>query len=139
MEYKKLERGGVKFWHFASFLCYHIFMIIRVVENVISVNDLREIAKEYYVDMIKGVADISREIICVGGEYHMDANMKILEHGSVQADVWGFNIFPDKPKEEWIEFTSLINIRPQAGNKSMEVEDETIREKMRDIINRKII
>lgn len=114
-------------------------MIIKVLENAISADELREIAKEYYVDMIKGVADISKEIIAVGGEYHMDANMKILENGSVQNDVWGFNFFFDRPQDDRIEFTSLINIRPQAGNKSMEVEDEAIREKMRDIINRKII
>ena len=114
-------------------------MIIRIVEDAISIDELRDIAKEYYVDMIKGVADISKEIVAFGGEYHMDANMKILENGSAQADVWGFNILFDRPENERIEFTSLINIRPQAGNRSMEVEDEAVREKMRDIINRKII
>lgn len=114
-------------------------MIIKVVEDTISVDELREIAKEYYVDMIKGVVDISKEIIAVGGEYHMDANMKILENGSVQADVWGFNIFFDRPQNERIEFTSLINIRPQADNRSMEVENGAIREKMRAIINNKIV
>ena len=114
-------------------------MIIRIVDDSISLDELREIAKEYYIDMIKGVADISKEIIAVGGEYHMDANMKILENGSIQSDVWGFNILFDRPKDERIEFTSLINIRPLAGNRSMEVEDEEIRKKMSDIINRKII
>jgi len=114
-------------------------MIIRIVDDSISLDELREIAKEYYIDMIKGVADISKEIIAVGGEYHMDANMKILENGSIQSDVWGFNILLDRPKDERIEFTSLINIRPLAGNRSMEVEDEEIRKKMSDIINRKII
>ncbi|MBM2818073.1 MAG: hypothetical protein HW401_663 [Parcubacteria group bacterium] len=114
-------------------------MIIKVIEDVINADELREIAKEYYVDMIKGVVDISKEIIAVGGEYHIDANMKLLENGSAQMDVWGFNIFLDRPQDERIEFTSLINIRPQAGNRSMEVEDETIRNKMRDIIKRKVI
>ena len=114
-------------------------MIIRIVDDSISLDELREIANEYYIDMIKGVADISKEIIAVGGEYHMDANMKILENGSIQSDVWGFNILLDRPRDERIEFTSLINIRPLAGNRSMEVEDEEIRKKMSDIINRKII
>jgi len=114
-------------------------MIIKIVKDTISTDELREIAKEYYVDMIKGVADISKEIIAVGGEYHIDANMKLLENGSAQADVWGFNIFLDRPKDERIEFTSLINIRPQVGNRSMEVEDGAIRNKMRDIINHKIV
>lgn len=124
---------------YGDILCYSIFMIIRVIEDAIILDELREIAREYYVDMIKGVVDISKEIMAIGGEYHMDANMKILENGSIQADVWGFNIFFDRPQDERIEFTSLINIRPQAGNMSMEVEDEVIREKMRAIINRKIV
>ena len=94
-------------------------------------------AREYYVDMIEGVVDISKEIMAIGGEYHMDANMKILENGSIQADVSGFNIF-DRPQDERIEFTSLILYPPQAGNMSMS-EDEVIREKMRAIINRKIV
>lgn len=122
-----------------KFLWYSVFMIIKIVEGTISVNELREIAKEYYVDMIKGVVDISKEIVAFGGEYHMDANVKILENGSVQADVWGFNIFFDRPQDERIEYTSLINIRPQAENRSMEVKDEVIRNKMRDIVDRKIV
>ena len=113
-------------------------MIIKIVEDTISVDELREIATEYYIDMVKGVVDISKGTVVFGGEYHMDANVKILENGSVQRDVWGFNIFFDRPQEERIEFTSLINIRPQAGNRSMEVEDEMTRKKMRDIIDRKI-
>jgi len=36
-------------------------MIIRIVDDSISLDELREIAKEYYIDMIKGVADISKE------------------------------------------------------------------------------
>lgn len=114
-------------------------MIIRIVEDTISVEELREIAQEYYIDMVKGVVDISSEVVAFGGEYHMDANVKILENGSVQADVWGFNIFFDRPQDERIEYTSLINIRPQVENRSMEVQDEIIRKKMRDIIDRKIV
>lgn len=114
-------------------------MIIRIVEDTITTDELRDIAAEYYVTMVKGVVDISKGIVAFGGEYHMDANIKILEEGSAQADVWGFNIFLDRPQDERIEFTSLINIRPQVGNRSMEVEDEVIRKKMRDIITLKII
>ena len=51
----------------------------------------------------------------------------------------GFNIYFTKPKDEWIEYTSLINIRPHAGNNGMEVLDRTIRDTMKAIINSKII
>lgn len=113
-------------------------MIIKIVEDTISLEELREIAKEYYIDMVKGVVDISTGMVAFGGEYHMDANEKILENGSAQADVWGFNIYVNQPKGGRIEYTSLINIRPQVGNKSMEVQDEEIRAKMQEIVEGKI-
>lgn len=114
-------------------------MIIRIVEDTISLEELREIAKEYYIDMVKGVVDISTGRIAFGGEYHMDANVKILENRSIQTDVWGFNLYVNQPAGSRIEFTSLINIRPQVGNRSMEVEDEAIRKKMQDIVEHKIV
>ncbi len=89
--------------------------------------------------MIKGVVDIERGIIAVGGEYHMDSNVMLLDHGSKQGDVWGFNIYPDMPRDSWIEYVSLINIRPQADNRDMEVRSEAIRAKMKEIIDSKII
>lgn len=114
-------------------------MIIKIVDDEISLDELRKIAAEYYIDMVKGVVDVSKEIIAFGGEYHMDANVRLLENGSLQNDVWGFNLYIDRPEGDRIEFTSLINIRPKAGNRSMEIESEALCEKMRGIINRKII
>lgn len=114
-------------------------MQIKIVRDKINKEELREIAKEYYIDMVKGVVDVESGIVAFGGEYHMDANVLILKNGSKQADVWGFNIYFDKPREEWIEFTSLINIRPQAGNRTMEIENKKLREKIHKIVSNKII
>src|SRR3989344_7308908 len=113
-------------------------MNIKIVEEKISLQELREIAKEFYITMAKGVVDIEKEIVVFGGEYHADANEIILENGSLQSDVWGFNVYFDKPRDSWIEYISLINIRPQAGNMEMEVQDENIKDKMKTIINSKI-
>ncbi len=114
-------------------------MDIKIVEDQISVGELKKLAEVFYVTMIKGVVDIEKEIVAFGGEYHMDANMVLIENGSEQKNVWGFNIYFDRPKDEWIEYISLINIRPLAKNNDMEVQDESIREKMKNIINSKII
>ncbi len=115
-----------------------VSMNIQVVENQITVDELRQIAKEFYVTMIKGVVDIDKEIIAFGGEYHMDANNILTAQGSDQNDVWGFNIELDMPRDSWIEYTSLINIRPLAGNRDLEVQDARIRAKMKRIIDAKI-
>lgn len=113
-------------------------MQIKIVPDKISKEELREIAKEYYIDMIKGVVDVETGVVVFGGEYHMDANVLILKHGSKQANVWGFNIYVDRPQMEWIEYTSLINIRPQSGNRTMEIENKELREKIHKIVSDKI-
>ena len=97
--------------------------------------DLEKLAKDGYGDMVKGVADIKRKVIALGGELHADAEALLINDGSASRDLWGFNIYPQKAKEERIEFTSLINIRPALGNKSMEVKDPKIQNQMQSIIN----
>src|SRR3989344_8264289 len=101
-------------------------MDIKIVENKITLKELKKIAEEFYVTMVKGVVDIEKEIVVFGGEYHADANEIILENGSRQSDVWGFNLYFDRPLDSRIEYISLINIRPQAGNMEMEVQDDII-------------
>ncbi len=113
-------------------------MDIKIVEDVISLRELREIAEEFYTTMVKGVVDIEKEIVAFGGEYHADANEIIIENGSRQSDVWGFNVYVDRPRDSWIEYVSLINIRPQAGNMEMEIQDNNIRDTIKAIINSKI-
>ena len=114
-------------------------MNIKIVEEHISLDELQEIATEFYGTMVKGVVDIEKGIVAFGGEYHMDSNIMILEQGSKQGDVWGFNIYPDTSRDSWIEYVSLINIRPLANNRDMEVQDPQIRAKMKEIIDSKII
>jgi hypothetical protein len=114
-------------------------MEIKLVHDSINLQELKELAKIFYGNMIKGVVDIEREIVAFGGEYHMDANVKLIDNGSKQADIWGFNLNFNEPIDSWIEYVSLINIRPLQGNKKMEVEDETLRKRMKEIINSKII
>ena len=114
-------------------------MNIKIVKDKISTDELKEMGKEFSRSMIKGVVDIEKEIIAFGGEYHADANEILIHNGSNQVDMWGFNIIFDRPKDSWIEYISLINIRPQAGSLDMEVQDNTLRERMKAIINSKIL
>lgn len=109
-------------------------MNIKIIDKKIEESELREIAKDFYGHMIKGVVDIEREILAMGGEYHMDANMILIENDSKQPHVWGFNWYFDKDGDEQIEYISLINIRPAQGNRTMEVENLDLRNKMKSII-----
>jgi len=114
-------------------------MEILIVTAPVPIETVRELAQLTYRDMIKGVADIERSIIALGGEYHIDANNRLIEEGSKQPHLWGFNIHFDREGDDWIEFRSLINIRPAAGSRSMMVRDEALQGKMRDIIESLIL
>ncbi|HEX7319355.1 MAG TPA: DUF5674 family protein [bacterium] len=94
---------------------------------------------QFFKSMIKAVVDVERELLAIDAELHADLeNMLLSERNSDQKDLWGVNLFLDKPKEEWIEFTALINIRPSMNNRSMEVEDPGMRAKVRAIVEKLI-
>lgn len=88
--------------------------------------------------MIKAVVDIRKGIMAINGELHADLEYLLLDNSSQQEDLWGINLFLSKEKKDWIEYTALINIRPSMDNRSMEVEDPQIREKIKDIVYRLI-
>ncbi|KKQ78230.1 MAG: hypothetical protein UT00_C0001G0115 [Parcubacteria group bacterium GW2011_GWA1_38_7] len=110
-------------------------MDIKIIRQKITKSELEDLAKEIYVEMVKGVADIERGIIALGGEWHMDANEVLIKDGSAQENLWGFNIYLNKPKEERLEYNSLINIRPKQSNKSMEIESEELKNKILEIVS----
>ncbi len=115
-------------------------MNIQIITKPITRAEAHSIGQEFYDEMVKGVVDIEREVIALGGEYHIDANVVLTGEGYEQATIWGFNIYPKRSaEEEWIEYTSLINIRPAVNNRTMTVENEQIRKKMKSIIEKLII
>ena len=103
-------------------------MDIKIIRQKITKSELEDLAKEIYVEMVKG-------IIALGGEWHMDANEVLIKDGSAQENLWGFNIYLNKPKEERLEYNSLINIRPKQSNKSMEIESEELKNKILEIVS----
>jgi hypothetical protein len=64
---------------------------------------------------------------------HADAEAVLLEEGSAQEDLWGANYYPGRGTADCIEYTSLINISPARGNRSMEIQDEGLRQRVREI------
>lgn len=111
---------------------------IKIIQNTISLTDIKTLAAGAYEDMVKGVVDINKAIMVLGPELHVDAEQVLLSQGSKQTDLWGFNIYPDEARSDWIEYDSMINIRPNQGNRSRYVEDESIRQKILEIVESKI-
>jgi len=107
--------------------------IVIVSGGRIEPGELRRLVDLFFEDMVKYVVDISRGVAAVGGEMHADAEEALLEDGSRQPDLWGANYYPGRGREGCIEYTSLINIRPAQDNRSMEIRDPAIRERVRDL------
>ncbi len=103
-------------------------------KNKIKLSELKKVADKMFGNLVKVVVDVEKEIMVVGGELHTDEEAFLLETGSEQKNLWGINIYPEKIDKEFIEFDSLINIRPSFGNKSRNVEDQKIREKIERIV-----
>lgn len=112
---------------------------IILIDKAIKLDELKKLTEERYGDLVKAVVDVEKKIMAIGGEMHADEEQFLLELGSVQDDLWGINIYPDEPKGSWIEFDSMINIRPRRNNHSRAVEDEVLQKKITKIVNLLII
>ncbi len=113
-------------------------MPIRIVREPIPVAELRQIASEQFGDFVKAVVDVRRDVLAIGGELHGDEEALLLDDGSRQTDLWGVNLYPDRPGGERIEFDSMINVRPSQGNRSRSVEDPAIRGQIDAVVARLI-
>ncbi len=96
-------------------------------DNPVDLPTLRAMAEATFGDMVKAVVDLERGVMLVDAEMHADLEAALLEEGSDQHHLWGINLYPDLPEVEWVEFDSLINLRPSQGNRSRSVEDPTTR------------
>lgn len=114
-------------------------MEIRIIKDCITKNELAAIAQERFGDMVKAVVDVEQGIMAIGGELHADEEALLLEQGSKQENLWGINIYHEKSNDEWIEYDSMINIRPGQGNRSRGVENPQIQVKIVKIVERLII
>ena len=110
-------------------------MPIKIVEKFISLSELKELAKERFGDMVKAVVDIEKGTAAFGGELHADEEALLLDAGSKQTDLWGINIYVDQPKDAWVEFDSMINLRPSQNNIARSVEDVRVQKKISGIID----
>ncbi len=109
---------------------------MKLVNDTIGPGELKEMAAHGFGTMVKAVVDVRAGIMAVDAELHSDEEALLLENGSAQADLWGINLYPDVDGEDWVEFDSMINLRPASGNRSRGVDDPAVRERIREIVTR---
>jgi hypothetical protein len=109
---------------------------MEILSKKFSLQDLGSIAQATFGDMVKAVVDVDRELVAINAELHSDLEALLLKNGSKQAHLWGINLYPEASKDDFIEFDSMINVRPSGGNRSRSVENETIRKKIAEVVQK---
>lgn len=109
---------------------------MRIIKTRISIQELKKNAEETFGNLVKAVVDTEKEIMVIGGELHSDEEALLIEQGSKQQNLWGINLYPVIEQKDWIEFDSIINIRPSQDNLSRGVDNLEIREKIIQIVNK---
>lgn len=107
-----------------------------ILEHPISRTELKEYAANAFGDMIKCVADVEKGLLAIDADLHADLERMLLENGSEQTSLWGFNLYPDEMDDDFIEYDSLINIRSWQGNPSRDVLDKDVRERIANIVSK---
>ncbi len=108
---------------------------MKLINKPITINELKSIASSLFKDVTKAVVDVEKEIMVVNAELHSDQESWLLKRGSKQSDLWGINLYPDLfGNEDFIEFDSMINLRPGQGNPTRGVENKNTREKIKKIV-----
>jgi hypothetical protein len=108
---------------------------MKIIKNKISIEELKQIAEETFGDLVKAVVDIEKGIMAIDGELHSDEEALLIENGSNQHNLWGINLYPNNNKENRIEFDSIINVRPLQKNKTRDIDNPEIKQKIIQIVN----
>ena len=114
-------------------------MDIRIIKNPIRREELAFVAKQQFGDLVKAVVDIEQGIMAIAGELHADEETILIEkEGSKREYAWGINFYPEIDGKDWIEFDSMINLKPTFENCSCGVDDTEKQEKIREIVKKLI-
>jgi len=101
-----------------------------LIKGKIPLAALKQMAQARFGDMVKAVVDVDRGLMAVDAELHADEEKELLEDGSKQESLWGINLYPEVEGPDWIEFDSMINLRPWQDNRSRGVDDPELRQRI---------
>ena len=107
---------------------------MKILSEEIRKADLIESDVVFGGEMVKGVVDVEQGLLAIDAEMHADLEKLLLENGSSQENLWGINLYPEFSDEDFVEFDSMINIRPRQNNRSRYVEDEAIRNRIIEVV-----
>lgn len=107
---------------------------IKILNHKISTEEVKKLADFWYGTMIKGAVDIEGGRVALGGDYHIEGSELLTSAGSKFEDIWGFNIRFEENKDGVLEFDSMVNIKPNFGNRSRSISNEKVIKKATEVI-----
>lgn len=111
---------------------------MKIITDKLSMDDLNQMAAALFGNMVKAVVDVEKEMIAVDAELHADLEALLIESGSVQKNLWGINFYPELQGDDFVEFDSMINMRPSQNNRSRGVESEELRKQILAVVLKRI-
>jgi len=99
---------------------------MQILQKSITRAELAALAENTFGDMIKCVADVRLGSLALDAELHADLERLLLENGSAEVDLWGFNLYPEEEGEDFI-------------NPTRDVLDPDIREAIKRLVEQFII
>jgi Protein of unknown function (DUF5674) len=111
---------------------------MEIVRESITIDTLRGMSSSFFGSMVKAVIDVDLEIVALDAEMHSDLESVLLREGSTQQHLWGINLYPDEPDDKFVEFDSMINVRPFHDNRTRGVESKEIRDKILAIVAKRV-
>ena len=109
---------------------------MKIIKDKITLSELSEMTKNMFDNLIKAVVDIDQKIMAVDTPMHSDEEAELIKNGSKQENLWGINLYPEKYDKDFIEFDSMINIKPNQNNRSRGIDDPKIRKIIIQIVNK---
>ena len=109
---------------------------MKIIKKPITLNELKKFAQQGFGNLVKAVVDVEKEIMAIDGELHADEEALLLEKGSKQESLWGINLYPDLKDTDFIEFDSMINLRPSVKNMTRGINDPNIRKRIIQIVSK---
>lgn len=110
--------------------------VMEIVRTSVPLTYLRSIASKEFGIVVKAVVDVDRELMAINADMHADLERFLIENESNQHSLWGIYLWPEKTGDSFLELGALTNIRPRNNNFSRDVEDETVRARIRSIVGR---
>lgn len=111
---------------------------MKLITKNITIKELEEMSQNFFSGLVKAVVDTEKEVMVVDAGLHADEEKYLIENGSKQDDLWGINLYPELgiDDEDFIEFDSMINIRPRLNNSTRSIDNKELQKKIIKIVKK---